>query len=95
MASGVPVVASRVGGLAGTVKDGETGYLIPWLCPEPFAERIELLLENEPLRHNLGAAAREAMTRYRWENVAASVLTLYTSLTTPARQAPQTRPLRP
>jgi D-inositol-3-phosphate glycosyltransferase len=84
MASGVPVVASRVGGLAGTVKDGETGYLIPWLCPEPFAERIELLLENEPLRHNLGAAAREAMTRYRWENVAASVLSLYTSLTTPA-----------
>jgi glycosyltransferase involved in cell wall biosynthesis len=53
MASGVPVVASRVGGLAGTVKDGETGYLIPWLCPEP-AERIELLLENEPLRQNLG-----------------------------------------
>jgi D-inositol-3-phosphate glycosyltransferase len=82
MASGVPVVASRVGGLAGTVKDGETGYLIPWLCPEPFAERIELLLENEPLRHNLGSAAREAMTRYRWENVAAAVLTLYTALTT-------------
>jgi D-inositol-3-phosphate glycosyltransferase len=95
MASGVPVVASRVGGLAGTVKDGETGYLIPWLCPEPFAERIELLLENEPLRHNLGAAAREAMTRYRWENVAASVLNLYISLITPAREAPQTRPLRP
>jgi D-inositol-3-phosphate glycosyltransferase len=81
MASGVPVVASRVGGLTGTVKDGETGYLIPWLCPEPFAERIELLLENEPLRQNLGEAAREAMTRYRWENVAAAVLQLYDSLT--------------
>jgi D-inositol-3-phosphate glycosyltransferase len=80
MASGVPVVASRVGGLTGTVKDGETGYLIPWLCPEPFAERIELLLENEPLRNNLGEAAREAMTRYRWENVAAAVLNLYDSL---------------
>jgi D-inositol-3-phosphate glycosyltransferase len=80
MASGVPVVASRVGGLAGTVKDGETGYLIPWLCPEPFAERIELLLENEPLRNNLGLAAREAMTRYRWENVAGAVLELYESL---------------
>ena len=47
MASGVPVVASRVGGLTGTVQDGETGYLIPWLCPEPFAERIELLLDND------------------------------------------------
>jgi D-inositol-3-phosphate glycosyltransferase len=81
MASGVPVVASRVGGLAGTVRDGETGYLIPWLCPEPFAERIELLLENEPLRQNLGVAAREAMGRYRWENVAGAVLELYALLT--------------
>jgi D-inositol-3-phosphate glycosyltransferase len=81
MASGVPVVASRVGGLAGTVKDGETGYLIPWLCPEPFAERIELLLENEPLRQSLGEAAREAMVRFRWENVAAAVLELYDTIT--------------
>ena len=82
MASGVPVVASRVGGLTGTIKDGETGYLIPWLCPEPFAERIELLLENEPLRNNLGEAAREAMACYRWENVASAVLSLYHGLLT-------------
>jgi D-inositol-3-phosphate glycosyltransferase len=84
MASGVPVVASRVGGLTGTIKDGETGYLIPWLCPEPFAERIELLLENEPLRNNLGEAARAAMSRYRWENVAEAVLGLYEELLTDA-----------
>jgi D-inositol-3-phosphate glycosyltransferase len=63
------------------VKDGETGYLVPWLCPEPFAERIELLLDNEPLRISLGAAAREAVSRYRWENVAGAVLDVYESLT--------------
>jgi D-inositol-3-phosphate glycosyltransferase len=88
MASGLPVIASRVGGLIGTVKDGETGYLVPWLCPEPFAERIELLLDNEPLRRNLGAAAREEVARYRWENVAADVLAVYESLiATPALAA--------
>ena len=81
----LPVVASRVGGLTGTVKDGETGYLVPWLCPEPFAERIELLLENEPLRRNLGEAAREAVARYRWENVAAGVLEVYETLTAQPR----------
>jgi D-inositol-3-phosphate glycosyltransferase len=80
MASGLPVVASRVGGLTGTVRDGETGYLVPWLCPEPFAERIELLLENEPLRRNLGEAAREAVARFRWENVVTSLLDLYDEL---------------
>lgn len=80
MASGVPVVASRVGGLTGTVKDGETGYLVPWLCPEPFAERIEMLLENESLRRNLGEAAREAVGRYRWDSIAARLLEVYGSL---------------
>ena len=81
MASGVPVVASRVGGLTGTIKDGETGYLVPWLCPEPFAERIELLLDNEPLRRNLGESAREAMSMYRWENVSDRILEVYEELT--------------
>jgi D-inositol-3-phosphate glycosyltransferase len=81
MASGVPVVASRVGGLTGTIRDGETGYLIPWLCPEPFAERIELLLDNDSLRRNLGEAAREEVARYRWENVTSAMLTLYRELT--------------
>ena len=85
MASGVPVVASRVGGLTGTVRDGETGYLIPWLCPEPFAERIELLLDNDSLRRNLGEAAREEVARYRWENVTSAMLALYRELT--AKQA--------
>jgi D-inositol-3-phosphate glycosyltransferase len=80
MACGTPVVASRVGGLAGTVLDGETGYLIPWRCPEPFAERIELLLGNEELRRAFGRTAREAVERFRWANVADQVIELYRQL---------------
>ena len=38
MACGVPVIASRVGGLKETVQDGRTGYLVPWRCPEPQNE---------------------------------------------------------
>ncbi|MSQ31335.1 MAG: glycosyltransferase family 1 protein [Dehalococcoidia bacterium] len=73
MASGVPVVASRVGGLASTVADGRTGYLIPWRCPEPFAEKIELLLRNPELRRALGQAATERMRFYSWVEVARAV----------------------
>jgi D-inositol-3-phosphate glycosyltransferase len=80
MACGTPVVASRVGGLAGTVRDAETGYLIPWRCPEPFAERIELLLDNEELRRAFGQAAREQVERYRWGNVAEATVSLYREL---------------
>lgn len=91
MASGIPVIASRVGGLTGTVRDGETGYLVPWLCPEPFAERIELLLDNEPLRRSLGEAARDAVGRFHWESVADSVLNMYEELT--VRQATLAEPV--
>jgi D-inositol-3-phosphate glycosyltransferase len=77
MASGVPVVASRVGGLASTVADGRTGYLIPWRCPEPFAEKIELLLRNQQLRSALGRAGVEAMRAYSWESVADRLVALY------------------
>ena len=77
MACGTPVVASRVGGLAATVRDGETGYLIPWRCPEPFAERLELLLRNEGLRRAFGETARKEVERFRWGNVAEAMLALY------------------
>jgi D-inositol-3-phosphate glycosyltransferase len=80
MACGVPVVASRVGGLKETVVDGRTGYLVPWRCPDPFAERLELLLSNEPLRRKLGREARSAAERFRWSEVAARVEDVYHEL---------------
>ena len=82
MACGTPVIASRVGGLATTIRDGETSYLIPWRCPEPFAERIDLLIENDELRRNLGRAARRAMYRFGWPKIAAALAAEYTRLWT-------------
>jgi D-inositol-3-phosphate glycosyltransferase len=84
MACGTPVVASRVGGLTSAISDGETGYLIPWRCPEPFAERLELLLDNDELRASFGRAAREAVERFRWANVADALSAMYDGLLAPA-----------
>ena len=58
MACGVPVVASRVGGLKETVIDGHTGYLVPWRCADSFAERLGLLLSDDALRRKMGREAR-------------------------------------
>jgi D-inositol-3-phosphate glycosyltransferase len=80
MACGVPVIASRVGGLKDTVKDGRTGYLVAWRCPEPFAEKLELLLSNESLRRSMGREAREVAQRYHWSKVAESVEYVYHGL---------------
>jgi D-inositol-3-phosphate glycosyltransferase len=77
MACGTPVVASRVGGLTGTVQDGVSGYLIPWRCPQPFADKIDLLLTNDELRRTMGAAAHERAQRFRWSVVASDLAALY------------------
>ncbi len=80
MACGTPVVVSRVGGLKTFVKDGETGYLIPWRCPEPFAQRIEVLLTNPPLREMMGKAAAAKAQQMSWGGVANSMLDFYSCL---------------
>jgi len=74
---GRPVVASRVGGLPGVVRDGETGYLVPWRCPEPFAERLDVLLRNRALQRSFGAAAREWAMGFRWSSIAKRLAALY------------------
>jgi D-inositol-3-phosphate glycosyltransferase len=85
MACGVPVIASRVGGLKETVQDGRTGYLIPWRCPEPFAERLDLLLTNETLRRSLGEEARQVAQSYRWPEIAEQVEDVYHDLVSQCR----------
>ncbi len=77
MACGTPVVASRVGGLVSTVEDGVNGFLIPWRCPEPFADKLEILLRNPNLRANFSKAAAQSVKRYGWRPVALHVADLY------------------
>jgi len=81
MACGTPVVASRVGGLATIIEDGETGYLIDGLSHEAFAQRLELLLDNEELRRQMGDAAHLSVMKYAWSVVAGQVLRVYEELT--------------
>ena len=77
MACGTPVVASRVGGLVTTVTDGVNGYLIPWRCPEPFAEKLDVLIRNPELRANFGRSARRSVERFRWDRIARQMAVLY------------------
>lgn len=77
LACGTPVIASRVGGLTGIVRDGETGFLVPWRCPDPFSERLETLLGNDMLREHFGRAARKSVEKYAWSNIAARVQEMY------------------
>lgn len=80
MACGTPVVVSRVGGLKTFIKQGETGYLIPWRCPEPFAQRLDMLLANPALKESMGRAARVQALDMSWSGVADRMLDFYSDL---------------
>src|ERR687888_298476 len=54
MASGTPVVASRIGGLAEVVVDGETGFLVPPGDVGDLRERLAQLLCDRALAARLG-----------------------------------------
>jgi D-inositol-3-phosphate glycosyltransferase len=84
MASGTPVIASEVGGLAFLVRDGENGFHVPSRDPEALAERIYELLTNDSCRARLGRNAREHARRYAWELVAEQIIAVYAQLLAPA-----------
>jgi D-inositol-3-phosphate glycosyltransferase len=80
MACGSPVVASGVGGLLYLVRDGKTGFHIPDSDPKALAEKLQLLLSNEPLRRELGRQAASVARGYSWDKITEQVLTLYESV---------------
>lgn len=63
MSTGVPVLASKVGGNPEIVIDGETGYLVPPEQSEELAVHIMKLLRNQDLTRSLGDRGREWVGR--------------------------------
>ena len=80
MACGSPVIASRVGGLVTTVRDGVTGFLVPDGDVEALAERIESLVGDPELRWRLGREGVRWAAQHRWPCVAEAVCKEYASL---------------
>jgi D-inositol-3-phosphate glycosyltransferase len=77
MACGSPVIASRVGGLTTTVRDGVTGFLVPDGDRVALAEAIVRVIADGDLRWRLGREAVRWAARYRWPCVAEAVCQQY------------------
>jgi glycosyltransferase involved in cell wall biosynthesis len=58
MVLGKPVVATRGGGTPELVEEGQTGFLVRERDPQELADRIDRLLDDEPLRQRMGQAGR-------------------------------------
>jgi len=78
MVSGMPVVATAVGGIPSLVEDGQTGLLVPQGDPIHLAKVIRQLLEHPEERTRLGGNARSiARERHLPERVATQTLDAY------------------
>lgn len=76
MGTGLPIVATAVGGVPDMIRDHESGLLTE--CdPNAVSKAVLDLLESEALREKLGQNAREASKRFSAEYMAESYSKLY------------------
>jgi len=81
MAAGLPIVATRVGGIPEALQGGSAGLLIEPGRPEAIARAIERLAGDGELRASLGAAARRTAERdYGAALMVGRVVDLYRSV---------------
>lgn len=63
LASGIPVIASAMGGIPDIVRDGETGFLIPPDDDGVLVDRMRRLLADGDLRRRMGRVGRSIVER--------------------------------
>src|SRR5260221_11407563 len=78
MACGRPVIGSAVGGITFTIKDGETGFLVPPRNPEALARCLRYLFAQPELCEQMCRDAQARVEReFTWSIVAMRTAALY------------------
>ncbi|WCJ28436.1 D-inositol 3-phosphate glycosyltransferase [Euphorbia peplus] len=70
MASGIPVVGARAGGIPDIIppeQEGKTGFLFTPGDLDDCVGKLEMLLNNRELRESMGKASREETEKYDWK----------------------------
>ena len=81
MASGLPIVATDVGGNGELVEQGRTGFLVPQGDPAALAAAISRYIDDPAMRVEHGAAARvRCETRFSLEAMVSNYLRFYDNL---------------
>jgi glycosyltransferase involved in cell wall biosynthesis len=78
MASGVPVIATKVGGTSYQIVDEESGFLVDAGDVGALTDRLTRLFSNDDLRLKIGRTAKErASDDFRAINVAKATIEVY------------------
>jgi D-inositol-3-phosphate glycosyltransferase len=76
-ACGRPVVATDVGGLRHTVRDGYSGLLVNGHDERAWADALAAILDDHDERTRMGANAAAHAATFSWDNTAAATLQAY------------------
>jgi glycosyltransferase involved in cell wall biosynthesis len=80
MASEVPVVASKVGGIPEALNYGKAGILIEQKNPKQIIETVISLLSDNELRKSLGKKGRDwVVQNFSWDQLAKQMITIFLS----------------
>jgi len=78
MASGLPVIATAVGGNADLVVQGQTGYIVSPADPQAMAQKIVALTSNPGQARNMGQAGRQrAKDTFSMQGMVSTYQTMY------------------
>lgn len=80
MASGLPVVVTKVGGLSEIIEDGENGFLIDPEDSKQIADSIEIVLTNQEMRDKMGENNRQKAMSYDSKKIAARIFSIYETI---------------
>lgn len=77
----LPVVGFDAGGIKDWLKDGETGYLIPWMDRDLFARRLDELLQDKNKARKLGQNGLEFVSaRYDFDSYILDLERMFTAV---------------
>jgi len=78
LASGLPCVASDVGGVKAVIEDGVNGYLVSPSDAKDFSLKVVELMSNPDLMKEMGENARKKIVdHYSWDSIADRTIALY------------------
>lgn len=77
MACGLPVIASRVGGIPDIITNDTNGYLVDAKDTDDMANKILLLLSDDNLRKKFSDNNRDLVKKYDWENLTIELEKIY------------------
>lgn len=77
MATGLPVVATKIGGIPYVVADGKSGLLCSYADVDAMTEMVAKLLSDESLWQRYSDAAKEVAKNYSWTDIANRIVQLY------------------